>query len=124
MQVERVEQILAGDREREVAVRLLDEKEIAKLRDVAEKREVVGDRPRPSRSTGGLEQQARLIEQVEREIAERELLFEHGSVTAPLGQPMAEHEPIVAEAERVFGEIALQAILARHQRPRTPRGTL
>src|SRR5262249_23156266 len=118
------EQILPADREGEIAIRLLHEKEIAKLRDVTEEGEVVGRSTSPLESTSGLEEQARLVQQVQREITERQLFFEHGSVTAPLRRAMAENEPIVTEAKGVFGEIATQVLLARHQRPRTPRGTL
>ena len=118
MQIEDVEQILAGDRRREVAVRLLDEQQIAELGDVAEKREIIRAAPRAFERAATLEQQARLIEQVERDVAERELLLEHGRMAAPLRQSVAEHQAIVAQTKAVLGEVV------RHHSPRMPRGTL
>ena len=47
------------------------------------------------------EQQARLADQVERDVGERQVLLEDRAVPAPLRQALAEDQRVVGEAEDV-----------------------
>ena len=51
---------------------------------------------------GVREQQARLPEQIQRNIRQRQVLFEHRRMPAPFREPLAEDEGAVGEAEDVF----------------------
>src|SRR5207247_3720977 len=56
-------------------------------------------------------QRSRLPDQIERQIAERQILLEHRRVAAPLGESMAEHERVVGEAQRIDEQRRLGAHL-------------
>ena len=124
------EEELAHDREPEVAVRQLDEQHVAVVDGVAEIRERVLVASLPFDLARELEKQRRFADQVERDVGERDVLLEDRPVAAPLGQPMAEHEPVVGEAEEIGEERRTRRPRegrshARGQRlTRTPRGTL
>ena len=49
---------------------------------------------------GAPQEQRRLTEEIERDVGERDVLLENGRVSAPLAQPVTEHEPVVAEAQQ------------------------
>ena len=90
----RVEQV-PGDRLREIPVWLFDKQAIAEVENVAVKSELVAV-PR------FIQQQRRLANQIEREVGKADVDLEHRSVPAPLADPLAQHEGIIAEAEQVF----------------------
>ena len=101
-QREHAEEELPNDREAEIALRQLDHQRVPEVDRVAEIRERVLVATLPFHLAGELEQQRRLADQVERDVGERDVLLEDRPVAAPLRQPMAEHQPVVAEAEQVL----------------------
>ncbi len=78
-------------------IRLLHEQRIAKLPVIAQIGECIGIAARALHFAGERECRVREIEVVERDVAERELLFENRRETDPLREPVAEHERVVAE---------------------------
>ncbi len=86
---------------REIAVRLLQQQEIAVLPDVAQIGELVFvvavafDVGRV-----GIEF-ARLAQQIEAHVGQRHVLFQHRRVTAPFRQPMPQNQRIVGPPQRV-----------------------
>ena len=124
-----VEQELARDREREVALRQLDELAVAELNDLAKIRERIFVAPLPFHLAGETQEHRRLAEEIERDVRRRDVFLEDRTVAAPLAQPMAEHEPVVAEAQEILEQRVGRFARRRHDRrrrhtPRTPRGTL
>ena len=85
----------------EIAVRLLDQQHVAVF---ARRRADRRARPRrgPALELAGIGvERARLADQVERDIGEREVLLEHRRVAAPFRQPVAEHQRVVGQAQRM-----------------------
>src|SRR5262249_55065478 len=103
-----------------MTVRLLDEQQIAIVAAVAQIREVVLAATEPLDAAGVLQQQARLTDQIEREVRERKILLGRRTVPAPLRQAMPEHEIRVAEPEQILEE--LRAGGSRSQRFSTSSG--
>ncbi len=56
----------------------------------------------PSSSAGAREHRARLADQVERHVGQRDVFFEHRRVAAPLGQALGEDQAGVADAQQVL----------------------
>jgi hypothetical protein len=100
--LERREQEVAQDRPSEVAVRQLDDREVAELGLVAQERELVLVAPPAFQSAGMREQQARLADQVQRDVRQRDVLLDHGPVAAPLGEPLPEDERRIRDAHHVL----------------------
>ncbi len=123
----------------EVAVRQLDQADVAELDRVAEIRQRVLVAPLPLDLAGQLQEARRLPDEVERDVGERDVLLEDRPVPAPLRQPVPEHQPIIAEPEQVLEQrsraptqphrrrappaTARRASPSRHS-TRTPRGIL
>ena len=88
----------------EVTVGVLGEADVPELLLLAEERELVlglaDDPPGPG------QQQARLAEQVERDVGDRGLLLQLGQAGHPLLQPVAVDQRVVAEGEAVAGQRA------------------
>ncbi len=85
----------------EIAVRLLQQQEIAILPDVAQVGElvfVVAFAFDPCRVAIQL---ARLSEQIKAHIGERHILFQHRRVAAPFRQPVPENKSVVGAPQRV-----------------------
>ena len=94
----------------EIAVRLLQQQQIAILPDVAQVGELVLVVALAFDLGGVGVEFARLAEQVEAHIGERHVLFHHGRVAAPFRQPVPEDQRIVGAAQRVqhqrsFGDL-------------------
>ena len=99
-------QQLADDRGREVAVLLLDEQAVDELALVAHERVVIL-RPAGAVELGGARvQAARLTEQVERDVGQRDVVLECRCPRRPLREPVREHQAVVSEAQRVHGRRA------------------
>ena len=58
-------------------------------------------RPRPSSSPGVGQEQARLADQIERQVCKAQILFQLRRMPDPLAQALAEHEARIAEAQHV-----------------------
>src|SRR5229473_1163595 len=82
MRAGRIEQ-LAQDRNGEIAVGLLDQEDVAVFARIAPIGERVLVPPPGLQLTGIGVERSRLADQIERHIAERQILLEHGRVTAP-----------------------------------------
>src|SRR5690606_33138417 len=91
---------------REVTIRLLDQQHVTPVRRVAKigERVLVASRlsgvaalDLPGIGVGG----SRLADQVEREIAEREILLEHRRVADPFRYAMTEDQRVIGEPQRV-----------------------
>ncbi len=123
MHAERVEEKLAGNRISEVPDRELGETHIPERDGVAKVGEIVGSSSRALGFPGELQRARRLADEVERDVRQRDVLLQNRPVAAPLGETMAEYEPVVANAQQIFGESSL-LVLRRNQNPLSPRGTL
>ena len=86
----------------EVAVRALDEQQVAEVPGVAQVGEVVGGAALALDLGGEAEPHLRLADQVERDVGERDVLLERRRVAAPLGDAVAEDQGRVADAEQVL----------------------
>ena len=91
---------LTCDRLREVAVGLLDDPGAAELRLVAEVREVVFGASVVG--TGEVQERPGMTEQIEGDVAERDILFEFGRAGDPLAELLREDQGVVAEPEGVL----------------------
>ncbi len=96
-----VEQELADDGVAEIAVRLLDERQVEVLRFLAQVCELVLAAAAALELPGMREQQPRLPEQVERHVGEPEVLLERRRVPDPFAEPLREHEVRVGEPQDV-----------------------
>ena len=89
-----VPQGLPRDRIGKIAIRLLDEKKVAKFRRVAQKRELIfvaaGDRVARLDFARVREPLPRLAEEVERDVGLRNILFEYRSMSDPLTQALGQ----------------------------------
>ena len=92
---------LPRDRHREIAVRLLDQQHIAELWRIAQVGERVLITALALDRASIIVERARLTDQVEPDIGERQFLFEQRRVTAPFRQPVPEDQRIVGETEHV-----------------------
>jgi hypothetical protein len=123
MKIEDVEEILPDDGRGKVAIRLLDEQQVAKGAGVTEERQLVGAPAAPFQAPRSLEEDSGLVEKIERKVAERQLLFEHRRMAAPLREAVAEDESIVTTPYVELGKVSGSFVVGHH-RPRIPRGTL
>ena len=89
---------------REVAVRPLDELQVAEVALVAQVGEVVLGAAGALDLAGVGQQGARLAEQVERDVGQRDVLLELRRAGDPLAEPLGEDERVVAEPEGVRRE--------------------
>jgi hypothetical protein len=92
---------LPNDRRREIAVRLLEQQQVAKLRRIAAVGERVLVAALAFERTGIVVERSRLADQVEPDIGERQFLFQQRRVPAPFRQAMAEDQRIIGEPQRV-----------------------
>ena len=95
---------------REIAVRLLEQQQIAVLPDVAQIGELVLVVALALDLGGIAIEFAGLAEQIEAHIGERHVLFQHRRMAAPFRQPMAQDQRVVGAAQRVqhqrrFGDL-------------------
>jgi len=96
-----IDEPLAHDRAAKVAVRLLGECQVEKLRRIAQKGKRVLVTPAALELPGVGEQQPRLPDQIERQVGEPQVLLQRRRVTDPLAQALPEHEARVSEAQHV-----------------------
>ena len=94
---------LPGDRLGEVAVRLLDDPGGAELGLVAEVREIV--LAAPVGRARVVQEGAGVPEQVERDVAERDVLLELGGARDPPAELLREDQGVIAQPERVLGDV-------------------
>ncbi len=96
-----VEQALPHDRVAEIAVRLLDQRQVQVFGLVAQEGERILVAAPPLDFAGMRQQAPRLSEQVERHIGKAEVLLERGRMADPFAEPLREHEIRVRKAEHV-----------------------
>ena len=97
-----VEQELAHQRLAIGTVGLFDQQEIAEAAGIAQIGEIVGAVAPALDLAGKTEPELRLADQVERDIGNGDIFFQHRRMAAPFGNPVAEDEAIVAHAQREF----------------------
>ncbi len=102
LEVERGEQ-LAHDRVGEVAVRLLEQPRAAELGLVAPVGQVVF--AASGCGAGVVQQRACVPQQVEPDVAERDVFFELGGARDPPAELLRQDQRVVAEPERVLGDV-------------------
>ena len=117
--VPRVEEKLTNDGGSEITVRPLDELRVAELDGVTEIGERIFAPPFPFDLPRELEQGRRLANEVECDVRERDVFLENRRVPAPLGESMAEDEPVIRESKQVFEERILRLPRGRRRRPRS-----
>jgi hypothetical protein len=100
LQPGRHEQV-AQHREGEVAARQFDHRQVAVVALLAQEGELVLVETLAFQRAGAREQHARLADQVERHIGQRDVFFEHRAVAAPLAQALAQDQGRVAQAQQV-----------------------
>ncbi len=100
---------LPHHRSGEVAVRLLDQQQVAVIAGVAQIGEGILVAALAFDLAGIGVERARLADQVEPDIAEGEVLLEHRRVPDPFGQAMAEDQRRVGEPQRVLEEVCRHA---------------
>ena len=111
-----VEQELPHQRVAEVAVRPLDQQQVAEVPGVAQIGEVVGGAPLALDLGGEAQPHLRLADQVERDVGERDVLLQHRRVAAPFGDAVAEDQRGVADAQQVLEEGLLVGVGRRDRR--------
>ena len=119
-----VEEELPRDRKGEIAVWLFHELCVPELRRFPKVGKLILGAPVPFDFAGKMKEGARLTDQIEGDICERDVFFEHRSVSAPLGQPVAEDQAVIAEAQKKINERFLRAGVHAHQKPLTVFGIL
>ena len=90
----------------EVAVLLLDEQAVDELALVTHEGVVVLGAAGAVELGGARVHRARLAEQVERDVRQRDVVLERRRPRRPLREPVREHEAIVRDAQRVDGRRA------------------
>ena len=109
----------------EIAVGLLDQQQVAVLPDVTQVCELVLVILLAFDLGGIGVELARLADEVERDVGERHVLFQHRRMPAPFRQPVTEDQRIVGAAQgvehqRCFGDLGVGA---RHHMCPTSSGT-
>ena len=104
-------QPLPHDGDGEVAVRLLGERQVHELGRVAQEGQLVLVAAAALELAGVGQQQARLADQIEREVGEPQVLFERRRVPDPFAEALAEHQRGIAEAQHVAAAHRLQLAL-------------
>ncbi|KFJ68136.1 phenylacetic acid degradation PaaI domain protein [Bordetella bronchiseptica] len=97
-----VEQELARHGVAIVAIGPLDQQQVAELRRIAQVGQPVLVAPGPLDLAGQRQPHAGLAQQVERGIGQRQVLFQHGPVAAPLAQALRQHQGGVAQPQQVL----------------------
>ncbi len=118
-----VEEKLPGNRISEVPDRELGETHVPERDGVPKVGKIVGSSSRALGFSGELKSARRLTDEVEGDVRQSDVLLQNRPVPAPLGKAMTEYEPVVADAQQIFGESCL-LVLRRNQNPLSPRGTL
>src|SRR3984893_11153434 len=118
-----IEQPLAHHRMAKVAVWLLGECQVGKLRRITQKGQRVLVTPAALELARVGEQQPRLSDQIEGEVGEPQVLLERRRVTHPLAEALPEHETRVTEAQNVVKVRLLlcRVALVRRTGPRAHR---
>ncbi len=101
-QVPGVEQELAHQRLAVIAVRLLDEEDVAEVPAVAQERERIRVAPCAFNLAGEGQPQFRLSDEVETDIRHGDVFFKRWRMPAPRRNALAENERVVAHPEREF----------------------
>ena len=103
-----VEIELPRDRVGVVAVRLLDQQQIAEVAAIAKQCELVLGAPPAIHACldfGGIrEPHSRLAEQIETDIGKGDVFLEHGTVSEPLAQALGEDQIAVGQAQQIIEE--------------------
>jgi len=102
-----VEQELPHQRLAEVAVRTLDEQDVAEGGRIAQIGEIVSRAALALDLARKPQPELGLTDQVERGVGKRDILFEHGRMAAPLGHAVTEDQRIVAHAQEPFEKCGL-----------------
>jgi len=97
-----IEQELPHQRLAEVAVRTLDEQDVAEGGRIAQIGEIVSRAALALDLACETEPELGLADQVERGVGKRDILFEHGRMAAPFGHAVAEDQRIVAHTQEPF----------------------
>ncbi len=103
-----VEQELAHDGVREIAIGLLAEQQVAEIPGVAKEGERVCVAPLALAARGLGQQQVGLAGQVECHVGERDVLFQLRRVPAPFGHAMAQHQARIAQPQQVLEEVRIR----------------
>ena len=114
-----IEKELSHHRECKISLWKLDELNVPILDSFPEVRKLIFVAALALCFSGEAQEQRRLSDQIQRDIRESDVLFENWTMTAPLGQTVAQHQAIVAESQEIFDEGGGVA-----QNPLSPRGTL
>ena len=101
LELPRIDQELAHDRLPEIAVRLLDQAQVQEVLRIAQESEIVFAAPAAFQLRGIRQQVARLAEQVEPDVGERQVLFERGRMTDPFAETLRQDQARVADAQRI-----------------------
>ncbi len=91
---------LAHRRPAEIAIGRFDEQHVLEVAPVAQESQIVGRAACSLKLTGIAEPQFSLADQVERDVGERDILFERGGMAAPRGIALREDQRVVAHAQR------------------------
>src|SRR5688572_29563418 len=97
-----VEQELPHYRERVVAFRKLDDLEVPVFHRLAEVRKIVLAPTLSLGLTGKLEKEGRLADEIERDVRERDVFLENGTVAAPFGHAVSENEAVIGQSQQVL----------------------
>src|SRR6188768_244050 len=96
-----IEQELANDRVAEVAVRLLDQRQVEVLRLLAPIRERILAATLALELARVRQEEPSLAEEVERDVREPEILLERRRVPDPFAEPLREHQVRVGQPQDV-----------------------
>ena len=105
----RVEE-MAGNGLREISIRLLDQQAVAEIKYVAMERKSIGVAALAFYFAGEIEEMRRLPDQIETDVGEGEVDFQHRRMAAPVRQPLPKDQRIIAQAKSVMETF-------RHGRP-------
>src|SRR5580658_5418109 len=94
----------------EVAIGLLDKRQIQKLPRVAQERELILRTTVPFKLTRVTEEEPRLANKIECDIRKPKVLLERRGMTHPFGKPLPENEARVGEPQH----IAQARLFAQH----------
>ncbi|MCY1537926.1 hypothetical protein D9M68_734410 [compost metagenome] len=117
LEVPGVEEELLGDGHRVVAVGLLHQQQVAVGALVAAERQVVGVTAVGQQLGGVLQPVARLADQVEADVHQRQLFFQGRGLAAPFAQTLALDQGAVTEAQQVFDQIGIRIHHGPHMWP-------
>ncbi len=127
----RIEVKLPRSRHAVIAIRLLDQQNISEIACVTQKRQLVFIAARTVHLACVRQPKPRVTQQIERNIRQRNIFFEHRPVAAPLRQALAEDQAVIPEAQEIFkqsligshiGSQRLEVSLLRQELHKTPDG--